>query len=116
MIVIIDLLDNFATKRARARTYGAKNRNLRKVYDGLSSVHKQLLIVSSRVSMRSNFWRGGRAAEGARLESVYISDYIGGSNPPLSATLRSPNFGRQARSELELGVSNEAFLSNEALA
>lgn len=29
--------------------------------------------------------RGGRVAEGARLESVYTGDRIGGSNPFLSA-------------------------------
>ncbi len=33
--------------------------------------------------------RGGRAAEGARLESVYTGNRIGGSNPPLSATQTS---------------------------
>ena len=31
------------------------------------------------------FWRGGRVAEGARLESVYASNRIEGSNPFLSA-------------------------------
>ncbi len=30
-------------------------------------------------------WRDGRAVEGARLESEYTRDRIGGSNPPLSA-------------------------------
>ncbi len=33
------------------------------------------------------FWRGGRVAEGARLESVFILTGNGGSNPPLSAIL-----------------------------
>ena len=32
-----------------------------------------------------NLRRGGRVAEGARLESVYTGNRIGGSNPPLSA-------------------------------
>ena len=32
-------------------------------------------------------WRGGRVAEGARLESVYGRNLIEGSNPSLSATL-----------------------------
>ena len=31
-------------------------------------------------------WRGGRVAEGARLESVYAGDRIEGSNPSPSAT------------------------------
>ena len=31
--------------------------------------------------------RGGRVAEGARLESVYAGDRIGGSNPPPSANI-----------------------------
>ena len=30
-------------------------------------------------------WRDGRAVEGARLESVYTSNRIVGSNPTLSA-------------------------------
>src|SRR5271169_185023 len=30
-------------------------------------------------------WRGGRAAEGARLESVYAGNCIAGSNPAPSA-------------------------------
>ena len=30
-------------------------------------------------------WRDGRVAEGARLESVYTSNRIVGSNPTLSA-------------------------------
>ena len=30
-------------------------------------------------------WRGGRVAEGARLESVYTGNRIEGSNPSLSA-------------------------------
>ncbi len=34
-------------------------------------------------------WRGGRVAEGARLESVYTLIRIEGSNPSLSATLMS---------------------------
>jgi hypothetical protein len=38
---------------------------------------------------------------------------LSGENP---TTLRSSNFGRQARSEVELGVSHEAFLSIGALA
>ena len=33
-------------------------------------------------------WRGVRAAEGARLESVYIRKYIKGSNPFPSNSLR----------------------------
>ena len=33
-------------------------------------------------------WRGGRVAEGARLESVYTFTRIAGSNPALSAILR----------------------------
>mgnify|MGYP006910299513 CR=1 FL=1 len=33
------------------------------------------------------FWRGGRVAEGARLESVYARKCIAGSNPVLSARL-----------------------------
>src|SRR6185312_10782120 len=31
-------------------------------------------------------WRGGRVAEGARLESVYTGNRIEGSNPSLSAS------------------------------
>ncbi len=38
--------------------------------------------------MNQYFWRGGRVAEGARLESVYAGNRIAGSNPALSATLR----------------------------
>ena len=37
-------------------------------------------------------WRGGRAAEGARLESVYTVKRIEGSNPSLSASLHRSNF------------------------
>ena len=37
--------------------------------------------------MPNKFWRGGRAAEGARLESVYTVKRIEGSNPSLSANL-----------------------------
>ena len=33
------------------------------------------------------YWRGGRVVEGARLESVYTSNRIKGSNPFLSAIL-----------------------------
>ncbi len=36
-------------------------------------------------------WRGGRAAEGARLESVYTVKRIEGSNPSLSASLLRSN-------------------------
>jgi hypothetical protein len=32
-------------------------------------------------------WRGGRAAEGARLESVYAGNCIAGSNPAPSAKI-----------------------------
>ncbi|MDB5161966.1 MAG: hypothetical protein JWM52_474 [Candidatus Saccharibacteria bacterium] len=32
-------------------------------------------------------WRDGRVVEGARLESVYSSNVIAGSNPVLSAKL-----------------------------
>ncbi len=39
-------------------------------------------------------WRDGRVVEGARLESVYTGDRIGGSNPPLSA-----KFGKFNQSE-----------------
>ena len=40
---------------------------------------------------RSAEWarRDGRVAEGARLESVYTLTGIGGSNPSLSAIIRS---------------------------
>ena len=34
-------------------------------------------------------WRGGRAVEGARLESVYAGDCIVGSNPIPSAIHKS---------------------------
>jgi hypothetical protein len=34
-------------------------------------------------------WRGGRAVEGARLESVYTRNCIVGSNPIPSANLRA---------------------------
>ena len=34
--------------------------------------------------------RGVRVVEGARLESVYTGNCIGGSNPPLSASFLSP--------------------------
>ena len=36
-------------------------------------------------------WRGGRAVEGARLESVYRGNSIMGSNPILSANLKGFN-------------------------
>ena len=42
-------------------------------------------------------WRGGRAVEGARLEIVYTLTRIEGSNPSLSARLRSLSFARHAR-------------------
>src|SRR5262249_36588400 len=40
------------------------------------------------------FWtgRGGRVAEGARLESVYTGNRIEGSNPSLSASFCQPIF------------------------
>ena len=34
-------------------------------------------------------WRRVRVAEGARLESVYTGNRIGGSNPPVSAKKKS---------------------------
>ncbi len=43
-----------------------------------------LLFIYNRVT-----WRGVRVAEGARLESVYASNRIAGSNPALSASLES---------------------------
>jgi hypothetical protein len=36
-----------------------------------------------------SIWRDGRVVEGARLESVYASNRIAGSNPVLSATLNN---------------------------
>ena len=38
-----------------------------------------------RVPCSCRVWRGGRAVEGARLESVYTLTRIEGSNPSLSA-------------------------------
>ena len=38
-------------------------------------------------------WRGGRAVEGARLESVYRGNSIMGSNPILSAINFKPKNG-----------------------
>ena len=38
-------------------------------------------------------WRGGRAVEGARLESVYRGNSIMGSNPILSAINFNPKNG-----------------------
>jgi hypothetical protein len=43
------------------------------------------------------------------LEMLCTRKCTEGSNPSLSATLRSSNFGRHARSELALGVSHEAL-------
>lgn len=40
-----------------------------------------------------SIWRGGRVAEGARLESVYAGNRIAGSNPVLSAKKKLPNRG-----------------------
>lgn len=37
-------------------------------------------------------WRGGRAVEGARLESVYTGNRIAGSNPALSANQLKNSF------------------------
>ena len=42
-----------------------------------------------RSAGRRALWRGGRVAEGARLESVYTGNRIVGSNPTPSATLYS---------------------------
>ena len=53
--------------------------------------------------------RGARAAEWGGLENRCTFIGTVGSNPTLSATLRSSNFGRHARSEVELGVSHEAL-------
>ena len=39
-----------------------------------------------RYDIDLNYWRGGRVAEGARLESVYAGNRIEGSNPSPSAT------------------------------
>jgi hypothetical protein len=43
-------------------------------------------------ALSTQFWRGVRVVEGARLESVYTRKGIAGSNPALSASclLKSP--------------------------
>jgi hypothetical protein len=43
---------------------------------------------------RFQSWRGGRVAEGARLESVYTGNRIVGSNPTLSANAFPKRFSR----------------------
>jgi hypothetical protein len=43
--------------------------------------------IARLVGMVRGRWRGGRVAEGARLESVYTGNRIVGSNPTLSAKL-----------------------------
>src|ERR1700677_375653 len=53
-------------------------------------------VICARLATRTRCGRGGRAVEGARLESVYAGDRIAGSNPAPSAKI-----GRAA-SELEL--------------
>ena len=46
-------------------------------------------------------WRGGRAVEGARLESVYTVKGIVGSNPTLSAIFKiSPIYTSQQKSNI----------------
>lgn len=47
---------------------------------------------SRRLLVRYNMsiWRDGRVVEGARLESVYSSNAIAGSNPVLSARRNVP--------------------------
>src|SRR5579863_9707065 len=49
----------------------------------LSPLARALSLVGAR-------WRGGRAVEGARLESVYAGNRIAGSNPAPSAISASP--------------------------
>ena len=44
--------------------------------------------IASRSPPLERRWRGGRAAEGARLESVYAGNRIAGSNPAPSATIK----------------------------
>ena len=57
-------------------------------------------------------WRGGRVAEGARLESVYTGNRIAGSNPAPSATNIHLEFAAkencpQSPVQLLLGVSGK---------
>ena len=54
-------------------------------------------------------WRGARVVERGGLENRCTCEGTEGSNPSLSATLRSSNFRRYA-SEVELGVSHEALV------
>ncbi len=70
--------------------------------------------------------RGGRVAEGARLESVYTGDRIAGSNPAPSAILSQYRSGRtiwmlespisgltQLRTPIQLFVSSAAVITCE---
>ena len=43
--------------------------------------------IAQLAGMVRRLWRGGRVAEGARLESVYTGNRIVGSNPTLSASI-----------------------------
>lgn len=47
---------------------------------------KSILRTKRKSAKIVDVWRDGRVVEGARLESVYSSNAIAGSNPVLSAT------------------------------
>ena len=51
----------------------------------LHSLASQVYSPRALGETRRTLRRGGRVAEGARLESVYTGNRIGGSNPPPSA-------------------------------
>ena len=62
----------------------------------------------------SALWRGVRAAEGARLESVYIRKYIKGSNPFPSNSLIFVSSFEEPSSAVLLALPSSGFSKSNA--
>ncbi len=58
--------------------------------DKTSARKREIFLKSGQgrkwIKQNVDSWRSGRVAEGGRLESVYTSNGIGGSNPPSSVS------------------------------